>query len=314
LGYTKLKAFYDSMGILEVKNLTKKFGDFTAVDNISFSLKEGEILGLLGPNGAGKTTTLQLLLGLTSKTGGEIKYFGKNLETHRSEILEQVNFSSAYTRLPKLLTVRENMTFISYLYNIRNRAERMKKIAEIFNLNEIWDKETHKLSAGQTTRLNIAKSLINFPKVLMMDEPTASLDPEVAGYIREFLENERKEFQVSIIITSHNMAEVEELCDRVVFINHGQVIADDSPANLAKTIETSHVRLLIRESDMNRFIEYGKNINFEIAKPYVLITTKEKEIPNLLRELVDQKINYDEISIERPTLEDYFLEKARSSK
>lgn len=300
------------MAILEVKNLTKTFGKFTAVDNISFSLKEGEILGLLGPNGAGKTTTLQLLLGLTSKTAGEVKYFGKDLETHRSEILEQVNFSSAYTRLPKLMTVRENMTFISYLYQIKNRAERLTEIAEIFNLKEIWNKETHKLSAGQTTRLNIAKSLINFPKVLMMDEPTASLDPEVAAYIREFLENQRKEFQVSIIITSHNMAEVEELCDRVVFINHGKVIADDSPANLAKTIETSHVRLLIREPDMEKFKSFAKSLKYEMTGPYVLITTRETQIPNLLRSFVDHNINYDEISIERPTLEDYFLEKARS--
>src|SRR5258708_3115695 len=306
------------MSILDVKNLTKRFGPpiggFIAVNNISFSLKEGEILGLLGPNGAGKTTTLQLLLGLTTLTSGTITYFGKDFVTNRSKILENVNFSSAYTRLPKLLSVRENLNFISYLYNIKDRAARINKIAEIFHLKELWNKETRTLSAGQATRLNIAKSFINFPKILMLDEPTASLDPDVAGYIREFLENERKEFQVSIILTSHNMAEVEELCDRVVFINRGKIVADDTPENLAKTIEISHVRLLIRKNDMAKFNSYAKGAQLDwlTQGSYSLLNINEKEIPNILRSLSEIDINYDEISIERPTLEDYFLEKARS--
>ncbi len=304
------------MNVLEVRNLTKKFGNFTAVNNISFNLNEGEILGLLGPNGAGKTTTLQLLLGLTTKTSGEIEYFGKDFHAHRSEILEQVNFSSAYTRLPKLLSVKENMTFISYLYDITDRKARIDKVAEIFHLKDLWYKEVRHLSAGQTTRLNIAKSFINSPRVLMMDEPTASLDPEVAAYIREFLANERKEFQVSIILTSHNMSEVEELCDRVVFINHGKIIADDTPANLARTIEISHVRLLVPTTELSKFNEYAQSagLKFENQGPYSIISTNEKEIPTLLRSLAERNITYDEISIERPTLEDYFLEKARSKR
>jgi ABC-2 type transport system ATP-binding protein len=302
------------MSVLELKNLTKKFGNFTAVDNISFTLKEGEILGLLGPNGAGKTTTLQLLLGLTTKTSGRIDYFGKNFDNYRSEILEQVNFSSAYTRLPRLLSVKENMTFISYLYKIKDRAKRIDEIAEIFDLKKIWHKETRTLSAGQTTRLNIAKSLINYPKVLMMDEPTASLDPEVAAYIREFLQKQRKEFQVSIILTSHNMSEVEELCDRVVFINKGKIVADDTPENLSKTIEISHLRLLVVKTDQVKFKEYLKRNNLKAAVqgPYSILDVKEKEIPNILRSLGDENIKYDEISIERPSLEDYFLSMARN--
>src|SRR3989344_2017261 len=160
------------MSVIKVSNLSKQFGPpaggFTAVDDISFHLKEGEILGMLGPNGAGKTTTLQMLLGLATPTSGKVEYFGKDLSQHRSEILEQVNFSSAYTKLPRLLKVRENMKFISYLYNIPNRKARLEKIAKIFQLEELWEKEVRHLSAGQATRINLAKAFINFPKVLLL--------------------------------------------------------------------------------------------------------------------------------------------------
>ncbi|MBI2355767.1 MAG: ABC transporter ATP-binding protein [Candidatus Doudnabacteria bacterium] len=302
--------------ILEVKNLTKKFGRFTAVDNISFELKEGEILGLLGPNGAGKTTTLQMLLGLTTATSGSVSYFGRDFHKHRSEILEQLNFSSAYTKLPWLLTVKQNLNFISYLYRIDDRKSRIDKIVKTFQLEALLNKEVRHLSAGQTTRLNIAKALINFPKVLLLDEPTASLDPEVAAYIREFLANERKQFQISIIITSHNMAEVEELCDRVVFINRGRIIADDTPENLAKTIEISHVRLLVVTAIQPRLFEYCKanGLTYTQDGRYVIIDIKEREIPAFLKNLSESGISYDEISIERPSLEDFFLEKAKGGK
>lgn len=303
------------MTILEAKNLTKKFGAFTAVDNISFTLAEGEILGILGPNGAGKTTTLQMLLGLTTATSGKIKYFGQDFTQHRSEILEQVNFSSAYTKLPWLLTVRENLTWASYLYDVKNRKSRVDKIVKIFQLADILDQEVMSLSAGQTTRLNIAKAFINFPKVLLLDEPTASLDPEVAAYIREFLTNQRQEFQVSIIITSHNMAEVEELCDRVIFINHGKIIADDTPENLARTIKIAHLRLLVPGKTKKLLFDFCNDalLTYTQDGRYVMIDINEHRIPEFLRDITAMNIHYDEISIERPTLEDYFLEKAKVS-
>lgn len=297
------------MAILSISNLTKKFKDFTAVDHISFDLKEGEILGLLGPNGAGKTTTIQMLLGVLTPTGGEINYFGKSLGQHREEILEQVNFSSTYTNLPWDLTVRENLTFISYLYNISDRKKRVARIVDIFNLNSLLNLETQELSAGQLTRLNLAKSFINFPRILLLDEPTASLDPDVASYIREFLLNQRKEFQVSIIFTSHNMAEVEEVCDRVIFINHGKIIADDTPESLAESIETSHLELVVKDG-LKRTIEYCQNNNYQykLDNRAIVIDVKEKEIPEFLRSLMDKGVFYDQISIEKPSLEDYFLE------
>lgn len=299
------------MDILQAKNLTKKYGQFTAVDNISFSLKEGEILGILGRNGAGKTTTIQMLLGVLTPSSGDIIYFGKKFTNNREEILEQVNFSSTYTNLPWSLTVKENLTFISYLYNIKNRKERVNKVIEIFNLQSLLKKQMHQLSAGQLTRVNLAKSFINFPRVLLLDEPTASLDPEVASYIREFLLNERKNFQVSIVITSHNMAEVEQVCDRVIFIDKGKIIADDTPENLAKSIETCHLELSVKDG-LKRTVEYceKKKLNHKIEGRYIIIDVKEKEIPQFLRDLMDIGVFYSEISIEKPTLEDFFLEVA----
>lgn len=300
------------MDILEVQNLKKQFGNFTAVNGISFTLKEGEILGVLGPNGAGKTTTIQMLLGLLTPTGGDIHYFGKSLQKHKSEILEQVNFSSTYTNLPWRLTVKDCLTFVSYLYGIKNRKERIKKIVETFRLEELLKKEISSLSAGQQTRVNLAKSFLNYPKVLLLDEPTASLDPEVAAYIREFLLEERKKFNVSIIITSHNMAEVEEICDRVLFINHGTIIANDTPENLAGSIEVSHIELLFK-NNLAKVEEFLKEKKLEYTKngKYLRVTVKEKEIAQFLRKLGENNFHFEEISIEKPNLEDYFLAMAK---
>lgn len=303
------------MAILEAKGLTKRFGKFLAVDNVSLALKEGEILGLLGPNGAGKTTTIQMLLGILTPSEGEVFYFGKSLINYREEILEQVNFSSTYTNLPWDLTVRECLNFISYLYIIEDRKGRVKKVSELFRLDQILDKKVSQLSAGQITRVNVAKSFINFPKVLLLDEPTASLDPDVADYIRKFLLQDRQKFQTSIIFTSHNMAEVEEVCDRVVFINHGKVVADDTPENLAKTIQTSHLELLSLKA-LPSIIDYCKkhNLDFNTEGKRITVNIAEKRIANLLQDLSNQNIVYEEISIEKPTLEDYFLEQAKTMK
>lgn len=304
-----------SQSILQVKNLTKQFGEFTAVNNISFSLEEGEILGLLGINGAGKTTTLQMLLGVLTPTSGTISYFGHNLQTHRTKILELVNFSSTYTNLPWVLTVAECLKFVSYLYAIPNRKQRIEKIVEIFQLQTLLKKQISKLSAGQKTRVNLAKALLNYPKVLLLDEPTASLDPDIAQYIREFLLNQRDSFKMSIIITSHNMNEVEEICDRVVFINKGQIIADDKPETLAKTIEISHIELLITKG-FEKAIKYclKQGIAYHKEGKFLIIDVKEKQIAQFLRNLMEQDVVYNEISIEKPSLEDYFLQVAQTRK
>lgn len=297
------------MSILKVINLSKKFKDFQAVDNISFELKEGEILGLLGPNGAGKTTTIQMLLGILTPTSGSIEYFGKNLLKHREQILEQVNFSTTYTNLPWILTVSECLSFVSYLYDIKNRKDRIKEIVETFELEKLLNKKIAELSAGQNTRVNIAKSFINKPKVLLLDEPTASLDPETADMVRKILLKEQKEFGISIILTSHNMNEVETVCNRVIFINDGKVVANDTPQMLAKSIKVSHLELRFDQklNEVIKFIE-SKKLNYSKNNEYLIININEMDIPQFLKELLDKKMPYNEISIEKPSLEDFFLE------
>jgi len=302
------------MDILQVKNLTKKFGNFLAVDNVSFSLKEREILGILGPNGAGKTTTIQMLLGVLTPTSGQIFYFGKEFLPNREEILENVNFSSTYTNLPWELTVKENLTYLSYLYQIKNRKQRIEKIVKIFRLEKLLNQQLQELSSGQLTRVNLAKALINFPKILLLDEPTAFLDPEAASYIRHFLLKQRQQFKVSIIFTSHNMAEVEEVCDRVIFINHGKIIDDDTPQNLARKIETCHVELNVADG-LKRTIEFcqEQKINYKLEGRYIIVDLKEKEIPRFLQTLMEKGVSYDQIAIDKPTLEDYFLLTAKKN-
>lgn len=300
------------MKVLEVSNLTKKFGNFTAVDNISFSLEEGEILGMLGPNGAGKTTTLQMLLGALSTSGGQIRYFGKDLAHNREDILEQINFSSTYVNLPERLTVKESLRFVSFLYDIPDRKKRIDKIVEIFQIQGLLRKKFFELSAGQRTRVGLAKAMLNLPKILLLDEPTASLDPEVAKFIREFLLNEQKNFKMSVLITSHNMAEVEELCDRVVFINGGRVVADDKPISLAKTIKVSHVELWVTKNSEKLF-NYCKDRNLPHVADgqYVTVDVNEELISDFLRDLAELGVTYAEISIAKPSLEDYFLQMAQ---
>lgn len=303
------------MQILDVIHLSKHYKKFKAVDDINFSLSEGEILGFLGPNGAGKTTTIQMLLGVLTPTSGEINYFGKNLQTYREEILEKVNFSSTYTHLPWRLTVWENLFYTSFLYNISDRKKRVLKIIDIFKLKKLQKQTMSELSAGQLTRVNLAKAFINFPKVLLLDEPTASLDPDVASFIHDFLQNQRSQFNVSIIFTSHNMAEVEKICSRIVFINKGKIVADDKPINLSKTIDVSHITLFI-QSDCEKLKTYcdRSKLKYKLNGNYMTIDCQEQYIPNFLRDINNLGIKYSEISIDKPNLQDYFLAKAEQLK
>lgn len=296
------------MDILEVKNLTKKFGNFVAVDNVSFSLKEGEILGMLGPNGAGKTTTIQMVLGVLTPTGGEIKYFGKPFLNNRQETLEKVNFSSTYTNLPWWLTVKENLDWISYLYEIKDRKKRIVDIVKAFRLEDIYKKSMTDLSAGQLTRVNLAKAFLNYPKILLLDEPTASLDVEIADYIHEFLLTQKEKFQVSIIITSHNMSEVEKLCDRVIVINNGKIIADDTPHQLSQLIKTSQVHFLVTKDEAVLIDFLGKSkINYNKQKKLFTLMVPTPKIAEIIQEITKRNIMYDELTIDKPNLEDYFL-------
>jgi len=301
--------------MVNVKNLTKKFGGYTAVNNVSFSLKEGEILGFLGPNGAGKTTTIQILMGIMTPTCGEITFFGKDLRIKRSEIMEYVNFSSTYTHLPSDLTVQEVLKYSVYFYNIDDRKGRIKKIISLFKLKELLKQKISDLSAGQLTRVNLAKSMINYPRVLMLDEPTASLDPEAALFVRDFIKTQQKDFNVSVLITSHNMAEVEDVCDRVIFINKGKIFADDTPANLAKSVQIVQLELKFQQG-VNQIKSFCKKYAYQFSEldgNTVRIKIDEENIADLLAKMAAEKINFIEISIQKPSLEDYFIQVVKNN-
>jgi ABC-2 type transport system ATP-binding protein len=215
--------------LVEVKNLKKDYSSKEAVKNISFNIKENEILGLLGPNGSGKTTTIGMLLGLLKPTAGEIKIDNMNFERNRIEILSKINFISPYIELPKKLTVKQNLIVYGKLYNIENLKERIQYLTDQLRLGELLDRVTGELSSGQKNRASLAKALINNPKVLFLDEPTASLDPEIGDFVRSFLEGYKKRNKISILLASHNMSEVSRLCKSVLMMKNGLIIDQGTP-------------------------------------------------------------------------------------
>lgn len=221
--------------VVEIKRLTKVFKSLKAVDEVSFNIFPGEILGLLGPNGAGKTTIIHMLLGLTTPTSGKIEIFGLDLKKHRVKIIQDVNFSSSYVSMPNSLSVRESLNVFAWLYNVKNKDERITGLLRSFEIEEIKDKLVRHLSSGQQTRLNLAKALINNPKLLLLDEPTASLDPDIADKTRSLLKQIKKDRNISILYTSHNMKEMEEMSDRIIFLHRGRIIAEGVPEEVIQT-------------------------------------------------------------------------------
>jgi ABC-2 type transport system ATP-binding protein len=218
--------------VVSVRDLFKSFDGTQAVSGVSFELYEGEILGLLGPNGAGKTTIIQMLLGLTTFDRGEIRILGMDLKTHREKILQQVNFSSAYVSLPQSLTIRENLRVFARLYGVEDAKRKIDDVLGLFEMEDLGDKLTRHLSSGQLTRVCMAKALLNAPKLLFLDEPTASLDPDIADKTRELLKRVCRQTGLTILVTSHNMKEMEELSDRILFLHHGKIIAAGTPAEV----------------------------------------------------------------------------------
>jgi ABC-2 type transport system ATP-binding protein len=220
------------MSVIQVDNLSKQYGDVRAVDRISFTAKSGATLGLLGGNGAGKTTTIAMLLGLLVPTSGRITILGHDMAKDRFNALARMNFSSPYVALPSRLTVRENMLVYGHLYNVPRVDQRIAVLARELDLGGILDRPAGQLSAGQKTRVALAKALINRPEVLLLDEPTASLDPDTGDLVRSWLEQYRAESGCTILLASHNMAEVERLCSDVVMLKNGQVVDRGSPDEL----------------------------------------------------------------------------------
>lgn len=302
------------MTILKVNKLTKIFGDktpFVAVNGISFEMNQGEILGILGPNGAGKTTTLQMLLGILTPSSGQIEYFGMDLHKNHSEALQMISFASTYVSLPYNLTVEQNLLVIGRLYGFKKHQIQKNMDEYLEKLGILHKKKSlvTTLSAGQTTRMMLAKALMTKPKLLLLDEPTASLDPEIAQEVIDLILKIRKEENVSVLLTSHNMQEVSTLCDRLIFLQSGKILASDTPSYLAKSI--SRIKLIIQfDKDFSKAcsifedLGYGFNSNGSLCE---LELQDESKIAPLLQKLAENRVLYTHINIEKPTLEDYFL-------
>lgn len=310
---------------LRVEGLTKQFNPsfwarwrhkkqpFIAVNNISFTLNKGEILGFLGPNGAGKTTTIQMLLDVLTPTSGHISYMGTNIAHDRS-VLQHISFASGYTRLPSALTVRQCLLTHGMLYDLSLKTLRAKipAVLEEFGITHLADQNASTLSAGQTTCALLARAFLVEPHIVLLDEPTAALDPENAHRVRTFIKKQNAERGVSILFTSHNMVEVAELCDRILVLKQGAIIADNTPEHLASSVSQTKIQL-VSVDHLPQLITYAQthNLAHTAQEKHIDIVVDEHRISELLAELASAGIRYSQISIDKPTLEDYFLTVAR---
>jgi len=241
---------------LEVKNLVKKFNSTIAVNNISFEIKKNNTLGLLGPNGCGKTTSIGMMLGLITPTSGKIFIDGIKLNSeNRIKLLSLINFASPYIELPKKLTVRQNLEVYARLYGVSNKVERIEELVEDLNLSKFLDKNTGELSSGQKNRVSLAKSLINKPKLLFLDEPTASLDPDVGDFVREYLEKYKNKNELTMLLASHNMKEVERLCGKIIMMKQGKIVDEGTCEELInkhgrKNLEDTFLKIARSNSEL----------------------------------------------------------------
>jgi ABC-2 type transport system ATP-binding protein len=305
----KVEDMNENKIVLEVNNLTKSFGDFTALNDFAFKLREGEILGLLGPNGAGKTTTIQMLLGLTIPTSGAVSYFGRDLSKNREYCLSNINFTSAYSQVQGKLTVRQNLNVYSALYGLKKPEARIKELLALFEIEQALDQVYWKLSSGQKTRVNLVKMMLNSPKIILMDEPTASLDPDIVNKVLELIVDLQKKEGMSILYTSHNMSEVERVCDRVIFLDRGRKVAEDTPLGLTKLVGNVSLTLTF-DGDIESVAEYLNEKGFpfkKIRRHVVEINLAEKNIPKVLFGLKKRDVWLTNIDIKKPNLEDVFI-------
>src|SRR3989344_467717 len=302
-----------SEAVLEVHDLVKDYGSFRAVNGISFSVPRGKIVGFLGPNGAGKTTTIQMLLGITLSNSGAIRYFGKEFANHRGECLQRINAASAFNTLLGRITVRENLLVFAELYQVFDRKKTIDALLERFEIIDHADEQYWHLSSGQRTRVNLIKSLLNDPELILMDEPTASLDPDIADKTLSLIEELREERGLSILYTSHNMTEVTRICDEVIFLDRGKIVAKDTPEKLMRSIGIATLVLSFSSGQENierHLKEQGVPHTF-VTHQCVEIPTNENAIPEILFGLSHVGSSIIDIEVRKPTLEDVFLQIAR---
>ncbi len=261
-----------SRNVVEVRGLRKVFKDKVAVSDLSFAVERGEIVGLLGANGAGKTTTIHMLLGLIKPEGGSISIFGKELMKNRVEVLSRMNFASAYQFLPYNLKVWENLFVFAEIYCISKPKQKIEEVLDLFELTDLRNTSTGMLSSGEQTRLNLCKAFLNEPDLLLLDEPTASLDPDLADKVRKVIAHHQRETGMTVINTSHNMIDVHELCDRILFMQKGKIVAEGG----AEEIMTNYSSKTLEEV----FINIARGHNLEASEPNLealeLVLEKEK--------------------------------------
>jgi len=299
--------------ILQVENLVKNYGSFCAVDGISFSVSRGKAVGLLGPNGAGKTTTIQILLGITLKNGGTIKYFGKDFYRHRQYCLQRINFTSAFNTLLGRVSVWENLVVFAGLYGIAKPRKKIMELAKYLEISDLLSEPYQNLSSGQKTRVNLVKSLLNDPELVLMDEPTASLDPDIADKTLSLIEDLKKSRNLAILYTSHNMEEITRICDEVIFLDHGKIVAHDTPLNLMKSISGVQIRLTFYDNKdtIDQYLKACK-YNYKFLDEHMVIINAEADlVPKLLVGISKTDVDITDIEIRKPKLEDVFLQIAR---
>jgi ABC-2 type transport system ATP-binding protein len=299
---------------LKVNNLVKTFGKTTAVDNLSFSIKKGEIFGLLGVNGAGKSTTINILSGLLTPDSGKIEMFGKDFFTNREECHSRFNVATAYYHLSHHLTVWQNLLVYAKLYNVKNHKEKIEQLADVFMIRQHFKRKVRTLSSGEKTRMVLVKALLNDPEILFLDECTVGLDPDMAEITRDKIKSYNKDTGCTIVFTSHYMQEVERLCDRIAFMDQGKIIKVGRATELINELDVQKITLHFSRgiSKANELLQRegiaftGKNGIIEFH-----VKNRKKVIYPLLEKFVQMNIAFDDIHLEKPTLEEYFIHQSR---
>ena len=309
------------MNTVEVKNLVKTFpikgGKLTAVDNVSFEIKKGEIFGLLGVNGAGKSTMISILSDLMSADSGKIEMFGKDFSKNKEECKSKFNIATAYYSLHHRLSVKKNLEVFANLYNVKKPKKKIEALCKQFMITHLLDTKLMSLSSGEKTRVVLVKALLNDPELLFLDECTVGLDPEMAEVTRDLLEKYNKETGCSILFTSHYMQEVERLCDRIAFMNDGRIVKVGTAKELLKELQMQKVTLhFTKNKEQAIKILKNNNIDYEeVSKGKIAfrIKNKNKIIYPLLEKFVKANLPFADIHLEKPTLEEYFIQQSRKS-
>ena len=292
---------------IEVSNLKKSYGKFQAVKGVSFKIKKGEIFGLLGPNGAGKTTIINILSDLLTKDSGRVKILGKEIK----DVKELTNTATAYSWMTGIIKTRENLKVFAKLYNVPNPEERIDYLMNLLGIMKLRNKKTYSLSSGETTRLNIAKGLINKPEVLLLDECTVGLDPVVARKTRKVLKDLQKKEKTTILFTTHLMQEAEELCDRIAFISHGKIIKVGTPATLKKLINKQIIRIDFMPTNIN-IEKFLKKQGFDVLyvknnRAAIGVKHASEQLHKVIHPILKAGFKIKDLHIRKPTLEDVFV-------